>query len=213
MWSWFTLVLIKLDSSSLFSTESFFFSNVFHLFASHICLSWSRVVFLVCRCHLSSISVLTVDCTVHSIARRCVFARPRKFFFFFYKSTIALFRSIHNPTHITSPVCLQCNLPLSWVWGSARGGGNSFLCPSFFAVGTIGCCTVSFLALAQPSLSGEWGLILYGCVWFLWWSIDPVATYLIRRAPNCLFWWQEGSSCEVALTICTVHQSSPRQEA
>lgn len=60
------------------------------------------------------------DCTA---LRVCA---ASQIFFFFYKSTIALFRSIHNPTHITSPVCLQCNLPLSWVWGSARGGGNSF---------------------------------------------------------------------------------------
>lgn len=67
---------------------------------------------------------------------------------------------------------------------------------------------MSFLALAQPSLSGERGLILSGCVWFLWWSIDPLATYLRRRAPSCLFWRREGSPCEVASTICTVHQSN-----
>lgn len=80
----------------------------------------------------------------------------------------------------------------------------------FLAVGTIGCCAVSFLVVAQPSSSGERGLILSGCVWFLCGSIDPVATYLRGRAPCCLFWRREGSPCEAALTIRTVHQSSLR---
>lgn len=76
-------------------------------------------------------------------------------------------------------------------------------------MGTIGCCAVS-LALAQPGSSGERGLILSGCVWFLCRSIDPVATYLRGRAPRCLFWRREGIPCKVALTIHTVHQSSLR---
>lgn len=100
-------------------------------------------------------------------------------------------------------------MPLSGVWGWARGE-NFFSCPSFFAAGTIGCCAASLLVLAWPSSSGERGLILSGCVWFLCGSIDPVAAYLRGRAPCCLFWRREGSRCEVALTISTEHQSSPR---
>lgn len=138
------------------------------------------------------------------------------FFLFFLNPPLLFFTaSIIPHTHnFASLFTVQFAFELGVRFSEGRRGeGTLFLCPSFFAVGTIGCCTVSFLALAQPSLSGEQGLILSGCVWFLWWSIDPVATYLRRRAPSCLFWRQEGSPCEVALTICTVHQSSLRQEA
>lgn len=77
-------------------------------------------------------------------------------------------------------------------------------------MGHIGCSAVSFSVFVQPRSSGKQGLILSGCVRFSCGSMDPVSTYLRRRAPRCLFWQLEGSPCEVASTMHAVHQNSPR---
>lgn len=123
---------------------------------------------------------------------------------FFFHANAFLYILSHTQKFVYSVFCLWAGCKVEQ-W---EGGGNS--CPSFFAAGTIGCCAVSFLHLSQPSLLGERGLILCGCVWFLWGSIDPVATYLRGRAPRCLFWRREGNPCEVALTIHILHQISLR---
>lgn len=85
-------------------------------------LSWSRVVSLVCRCHLVSICFCTY--MVHLIAQHCILSLwpHRGLLRSLPHSCIHLCWLWHTHTHTGPWVCLQCILPLSWVWGRRQGG-------------------------------------------------------------------------------------------
>ena len=94
-------------------------------------------------------------------------------------------------THESSQVCLQCVLPLSRVWGWAQAGREggreeNFFFPHVllsFAVGTpLDVCALPLCVLAQPSSSGDRGLILPGNV-----RIDRFSRYLFKRQGTTLF--------------------------